>query len=223
VSFPCGLEHLRRCTRSTRWWSVDCGTYANRGTLALIIFSWSFPVNWYIQSIHYTPQSKSVTFVSASSPMRNCRLVVVVLYSKAFIPTSGIQTPSPRNADEHFVFLFHLLQLRMTTPLPLLCCCCCWSIHAVVGIQLTFVHTPPMTCILPLSFFFLFPEKIFHLLPRTFGELMYDSFMCSLRFAFIFQSFFMTSLHTTRVSLALSSFAYSLRLLHPTLLDSRPG
>jgi len=92
VSFPCGLEHLRRCTRSTRWWSVDCGTYANRGTLALIIFSWSFPVNWYIQSIHYTPQSKSVTFVSASSPMRNCRLVVVVLYSKpSYLPVASPQ------------------------------------------------------------------------------------------------------------------------------------
>ena len=64
MSFPCGLEHLRRCTGSTRWWSVDCGICQPRYP-RFVPFSWSFPVNWYIQSILLYPAIKSVTFVSA--------------------------------------------------------------------------------------------------------------------------------------------------------------
>jgi hypothetical protein len=78
-------------------------------------FSWSFPVNWYIQSILLYPAIKSVTFVSArfSIPMRNCRLVSLF---QAFIPTSGIQTPMPSTC----FFSLPLLTLRYDYDLPFL-------------------------------------------------------------------------------------------------------
>ena len=41
MSFPCGLEHLRRCTGSTRWWSVDWHRCQPRYPRS-VHFSWSF-------------------------------------------------------------------------------------------------------------------------------------------------------------------------------------
>jgi hypothetical protein len=114
VSFPCGLEHFRRCTGSTRWWSVDWHLCQPRYP-RFVRFSWSFPVNWYIQSILLYPAIKSVTFVSARFfiPMRNCRLVSLF---QAFIPTSGIQTPMPGTC----FFSLPLLTLHYDYHLPFL-------------------------------------------------------------------------------------------------------
>jgi len=116
VSFPCGLEHLRRCTGSTRWWSVDWHLCQPRYP-RFVHFSWSFPVNWYIQSILLYPAIKSVTFVSASLPHSHAQLqTCLVSLFQAFIPTGGIQTPMPSTClfitpltlryDYHLPFLF---------------------------------------------------------------------------------------------------------------------
>jgi hypothetical protein len=78
VSVPCRLEHIRRCTGSTRWWSLDWLSCHPRYP-RFVHFSWSFPVNWYIQSIHYTLAIKSVTFVSAwLIHLRNCSLLSTI-------------------------------------------------------------------------------------------------------------------------------------------------
>jgi hypothetical protein len=103
VSFPCGLKHLRRCTGSTRWWSVDWHLCQPRYP-RFVHFSWSFPVNWYIQSIHYTPQSSQSHsyLLRFSTSMSNCRLVSVPSLS---IPTSGIKPPRRALASFHYRFL----------------------------------------------------------------------------------------------------------------------
>ncbi len=98
-------------------------------------FSWSFPVNWFIQSILYTPQSKSVTFVSAP-----------LLHSHVQLQTF--------QAAEHSSRLYSLPLLTLhydhDYPFPFLSsvvladpCCRRNTIHLV--------HV--MTCILPPSFF----------------------------------------------------------------------
>jgi hypothetical protein len=123
-------------------------------------FSWSFPVNWYIQSILYTPQSSQSHsyLLRFSTSMRNCRLA---LHSKPF-NTHQTLTPSTclyslplptLHYDYPFSFLFGAIGRprcrRNTTHL----------VHA-------------MTCILPPSFLW---SKPFISFPRL-GEL-YDSFL----------------------------------------------
>lgn len=131
MSFPGGLEHLRRCTGSTRWWSVDCGIYANRGTLALFISLGRFRLIGTYNQFFYTPQSSQSHsyLLRYSIPIRNCRLVSLF---QAFIPTSGIQTPMASTClssltlltlhyDYHLPFLFGatgqiMLSLEYNSP-----------------------------------------------------------------------------------------------------------
>ena len=132
-------------------------------------FSWSFPVNWYIQSILLYPAIKSVTFVSArfSIPMRNCRLVFLF---QAFIPTSGIQTPMPSTCLFSLPASYSSLRLHFSSVLLVDSCCRRNTTHLV--------HV--MTCILPLSFFSFLKSFIFFL---AFRRTMHDPFMFStLRF-----------------------------------------
>jgi hypothetical protein len=90
VSFPYRLEHLRRCTGSTRWWSVDCGILCRPRYPRSVHFSWSFPVNWYIQINPLYPAIKSVTFVSAlASPL--AQLHTALPQAAPYLPVA----PSP--------------------------------------------------------------------------------------------------------------------------------
>jgi hypothetical protein len=84
-------------------------------------FSWSFPVNWYIQSILLYPAIKSVTFVSASlihshAQLQNC------------LPIPSLHTyqwhPNPITTFQSSLRLPFAISLR-----------CCWSTQAVVGIN----------------------------------------------------------------------------------------
>jgi len=146
VSFPCGLEHLRRCTGSTRWWSVDWHRCQARYP-RFVHFSWSFLVNWYIQSIFYTPQSSQSHsyLLRFFTSMRNCRLVSVS--SKLSNTYQWHQTPSPSTPSITFTFPTSVW--------------CYWS-TTLSSDTTHLVHA--MTCILPHSFlskpFISFPGEL---------------------------------------------------------------
>ena len=152
MSFPCGLEHLRRCTGSTRWWSVDWHRCQPRYP-RFVHFSWSFLVNWYIQSILYTPQSSQSHSYLLRFPtsMRNCRLVSVSPPSLS-IPTGGIKILTPSTC-----------LLLFTFPISVWCY---WS-TTLSSDATHLVHA--MTCILPPSFL----SKPFISFP-AFGRIAFD-------------------------------------------------
>ncbi len=108
MSFPCGLEHLRRCTGGTRWWSVDCG----------IISLGRFRLIGTYKSILYTPQSKSVTFVSASllhshAQLQTC-LSIPSLHTYQWHPT-------PPMSSTLFLFIYRFLLFTTNDyPFPFL-------------------------------------------------------------------------------------------------------
>src|SRR6267154_1587930 len=96
-----------------------------------IHFSWSFPVNWYIQSILLYPAIKSVTFVSASllysyAQLQTC-LPILSLHTYQWYPN-----PDAEHLSLFITTCYSSLRLPFAISLQ-----CYWLTHAVVGIQLT--------------------------------------------------------------------------------------
>ena len=115
MSFPCGLEHLRRCTGSTRWWSVDCGKYANRGTLALFISLGRFRLIGTYNQFFYTPQSSQSHSYLLAFPFP-CAIADWSPYSKpSYLPVAS-KLPVPSTCP----FSLTLLTLHYDYHLPFL-------------------------------------------------------------------------------------------------------
>ncbi len=128
-------------------------------------FSWSFPVNWYIQSILLYPAIKSVTFVSASLLHSHAQLQTCLYSKPSYLPVAS-KPPCRALVPFHYRFLLftttaicHFSSVLLVDP-----CCRRNTTHLV--------HV--MTCILPPSFF---PKSFnyFLALRRT----MYNAFMFS--------------------------------------------
>ncbi len=120
-------------------------------------FSWSFPVNWYIQSILLYPAIKSVTFVSASLLHSHAQLQTCLAIPSLHTYQWYLQTPMLSTCLFHYDFLLftttticHFSSVLLVDP-----CCHRNTTHLV--------HA--MTCILPPSFFFFL--KVHHFFPRT--------------------------------------------------------
>ena len=169
MSFPCGLEHLRRCTGSTRWWSVDCGIYANRGTLALFISLGRFRLIGTYNQFFYTPQSSQSHSYLLASPFP-CAIADLSSYSKpSYLPERHLN-PHAKHLSLFITASYSSLRLHFSSVLLVDSCCRRNTTHLV--------HV--MTCILPLSFFFFSKSFIFFL---AFRRTMHDPFMFStLRF-----------------------------------------
>jgi hypothetical protein len=101
-------------------------------------FSWSFPVNWYIQSILYTPQSSQSHsyLLRFSTSMRHCRLATQL---QAFQYAS---TPHAKHLPLFITASYS--SLRLPLLISLWCPRCRRNTTHLV-------HA--MTCILPPSFF----------------------------------------------------------------------
>jgi hypothetical protein len=120
-----------------------------------IHFSWSFPVNWYIQSILLYPAIKSVTFVPAPLLHSHAQL-------QTCLPIPSLHTyqwhPNP-DAEHLSLFIYDFLLFSTTTishfssVLLVDPCCRRNTTHPV--------HA--MTCILPPSFFL----KVYHFFSCT--------------------------------------------------------
>jgi hypothetical protein len=123
---------------------------------SFVLFSWSFLVNWYIQSIFYTPQSsQSHSYLLASS--LPCAIADLSLSPSFPIPTSGIKLSHRAPASITFTFPTSVW--------------CYWS--TTLSSDTTHLVHAMMTCILPHSFCpsrsSLFPENCVRFIPTLYG------------------------------------------------------
>jgi hypothetical protein len=124
-------------------------------------FSWSFPVNWYIQSILLYPAIKSVTFVSASPLHSHAQL-------QTCLPIPNLHTcqwhPNPHAEHSSLsstTAICHFSSVLLVDP------CCRRNTTRLVHV---------MTCIHPPSFFL----KVLQYFSSHLGELC-TFHSCSLR------------------------------------------
>lgn len=129
MSFPCGLEHLRRCAGSTRWWSVDWHL-CHRGTLALLISLGRFRLIGTYNQFFIPRNQVSHIRICFASPLP-CAIADLQLYSKPF---NTHQTLTPSTC----LYSLPLLTLHYDYPFSLSLWCYCST-------TLSSEYNPPRT------------------------------------------------------------------------------